>query len=58
MAKLLKCKSLFKDYIKSILTGSIVLLAMIAFAASLHASVVVALVVLTMALIFYIIYRS
>jgi hypothetical protein len=49
---------LFKDYIKSIFTGGAVLLAMIGFAASLHASVVVALVVLTMALIFYILFRS
>ena len=58
MAKLSKCKSLFKDYMTSILTGSAVLIAIIAIVASIHASVVVALAVIAIALILYILYRS
>jgi len=59
MAKLSKCKSLFKDYMVSILTGGAVLLALIAVIASIHASVVMALVFIAISLILYIIiYRS
>ncbi len=58
MAKLSKCKSYFKDYIKSILTGSAVLIAITAVVASVHASVVMALAIIAISLILYIIYRS
>lgn len=54
MGKLSKCKSLFKSYLNSLLTGSIVLLLGIAVIASIHSSIVVALALIAVGLLLYI----
>ena len=58
MAKLLKCKNNLKEYGQSILTGSVIILAMVALAGVAHHFLAFSLILILMFLSIYIIWRS